>query len=90
MKKIGIVIFVVALVIGLVVTSMFSFGRATGRLFNFSFNFSGVHGSGNLGSEKRSVSGLRLSKSAVFFRSRSPRKKISASRSRLTTTSCRS
>src|SRR5258708_16142784 len=59
MKKIGIMIFVVALVVGLVVTNMFSFGRVTGNFFNFSLNFGGVHGSGNVATDKRSVSGFK-------------------------------
>jgi hypothetical protein len=59
MKKIGIMIFVVALVVGLVVTNMFSFGRVTGSFFNFSLGFGGVHGSGNVATDKRSVSGFR-------------------------------
>ena len=59
MKKIGIMIFVMALVIGLVVSNMFSFGRATGSFFNFSLGFGGVHGSGNVTTDKRGVSGFR-------------------------------
>lgn len=55
MKKIGIMIFVVALVIGLVVSNMFSFGRASGNFFNFSLPFSGVHGSGNVATDKRAL-----------------------------------
>ncbi|MBK8302740.1 MAG: DUF2807 domain-containing protein [Chloracidobacterium sp.] len=58
MKKIGILIFVAALVIGLVVSNMFSFGRATGNFFNFSLNFKGVKGSGNMSAEDRSISGF--------------------------------
>ncbi len=58
MKKIGILIFVAALVIGLVVSNMFSFGRATGNFFNFSLNFKGVKGSGNMSAEDRNVSGF--------------------------------
>src|SRR5258708_38814934 len=59
MKKIGIMIFVVALVLGLVVSNMFSFGRASGSFFNFSLGFGGVHGSGNVATDKRGVSGFR-------------------------------
>ena len=59
MKKIGIMIFVVALAIGLVVSNIFSFGRATGSFFNFSLNFGGVHGSGNVATDKRGVSGFK-------------------------------
>ena len=59
MKKVGIIIFVVALAIGLVVSNMFSFGRATSKFFNFSMNFGGVHGSGNVASDKRDLTGFR-------------------------------
>lgn len=59
MKKIGIIIFAAALVIGLVVSNMFSFGRASGNLFNFSMNLGSVHGSGNVTSEKRNLTGFK-------------------------------
>ena len=59
MKKIGIVIFVVALVIGLAVANMFSFGRTSTRFFNFSMNFGGVRGSGNVVMDKRGISGFK-------------------------------
>lgn len=58
MKKIGIIVFAVALVIGLVVSNMFSFGRS-GRVCNFTFDLGGVHGSGNVASEKRDLSGFK-------------------------------
>ncbi|MEP6789647.1 MAG: head GIN domain-containing protein [Acidobacteriota bacterium] len=59
MKKIGIAIFVAALVVGLVVTNLFSFGSTSGRFFNFSMNFGGVRGSGNVATDKRGVSGFK-------------------------------
>ena len=59
MKKVGIIIFAAALIIGLVVSNLFSFGRAAGNLFNFSMNFGGVHGSGNVASENRDVAGFK-------------------------------
>lgn len=52
MKKIGIVIFIVALVVGVVFANLFSFGRASSQLFNFSFK-SGIKGSGVAVSEAR-------------------------------------
>ncbi len=55
MKRIGIIIFAVALVVGLVVTNMFSFGRVTDRFFNFQFNFGGVSGSGKVVTDKRDL-----------------------------------
>ncbi len=57
MKKIGILIFIVAIIAGVVFANLFSFGRATGQLFNFSFK-SGAKGSGVAGTEVRSESGF--------------------------------
>lgn len=54
MKKIGLLIFIAALGVGLVFGNVFSFGKLTGRVFNFSIS-RGVQGSGNLTSEKRDV-----------------------------------
>ena len=59
MKKIGIIIFAAALILGLVFSSIFSFGRVRDKFFNFSVNFCGVEGSGNVTAEKRSVSGFK-------------------------------
>jgi hypothetical protein len=59
MKKIGILIFASALIIGLVVSNIFSFGHAAHSLFNFSFDFSGEKGSGKIVTEKRSLSGFK-------------------------------
>ena len=53
MKKLGILIFAVALIQGIVVTNMFSFGRATGQMFHFNFDWKGVKGSGRVVAEKR-------------------------------------
>lgn len=52
MKKIGIVIFIAAILVGVVFANLFSFGRASGQLFNFSFK-SGIKGSGVAASEAR-------------------------------------
>jgi hypothetical protein len=57
MKKIGVIIFAAALIIGIVVASMSSFGKISGKLF--SFNFGGIKGSGNVKSEKRELSGFK-------------------------------
>ena len=59
MKKIGILIFVVALVAGVVLANLTSFGKASGSLLKFSMNFGGEHGSGNVATEKRNVSGFK-------------------------------
>jgi len=55
MKKIGIIVFGAAIIIGIVFSSLFSFGRLTSKVFNVSFN-SGVEGSGNSTTETRGVS----------------------------------
>ena len=58
MKKIGILLFLVTLALGVVVGNLFSWGNATGRIFNFSLNIGGVKGSGRTASESRDVSGF--------------------------------
>lgn len=54
MKKLGIVIFVVALLLGVVFSNLFSFGKASARFFNISFN--AVSGSGVAATETRDIS----------------------------------
>lgn len=58
MKKFGFVVFIMALVTGVVVTNMFSFGRVTGNMFSFNFDWKGVRGSGNVVTEQRDVTGF--------------------------------
>src|SRR5437762_1130357 len=58
MKKIGIIIFAGALVLGLVLSNLFTFGKAKEGFFNFSF-FNGIKGSGNTITEKRGLSGFK-------------------------------
>jgi hypothetical protein len=55
MKKIGIIVFGIAIIIGVAFSSLFSFGRLTGRVLNFSFDHS-VKGSGNITKVSRDVS----------------------------------
>ena len=54
MKKIGIIVFAAAILIGVAIANFFSFGKSTEKFFSFSCN-SATHGSGNLVSEKRDV-----------------------------------
>jgi hypothetical protein len=56
MKKLGLVIFASALIVGLVVSNLFSFGRVKDKLFNFSFNIGKERGSGHMATEVREVS----------------------------------
>ncbi len=66
MKKIGIIVFIAAIVLGVLVSSFFSFGRVSGKVFNFSFNKS-VKGSGNIATETRDISGFKgIDVSGVF------------------------
>lgn len=57
MKKLGILIFIVAILAGVVFANLFSFGRLTENVFNFSFG-SAVKGSSVAGSETRSANGF--------------------------------
>ncbi len=59
MKKIGLLIFATALIVGLIVSNIFSFGRISDKFFNFSFNFKGVKGSGKKASEVHYLSGFK-------------------------------
>ena len=54
MKKFGILIFAAAVIIGLLVTSLFSFGRVDKSFFNISFNKK-TRGSGRIATEKRDI-----------------------------------
>ncbi len=57
MKKIGILIFIATLILGVFAGSIFSWGKATQRFFSISFNEK-VKGSGNVASERRDVNGF--------------------------------
>lgn len=59
MKKFSVLIFAAALIIGLIVSNIFSFGRISDKFFNFSFNFKGIKGSGQTGTEMRQLSGFK-------------------------------
>lgn len=67
MKKAGVVIFVAALGIGLVVANVFSFGRVQTRMLKFSMDFGSVHGSGNLGTDKRAITGFKSVEAGGVF-----------------------
>jgi hypothetical protein len=56
MKKIGLIVFIFALVVGVVLASISSFGKISGKLF--SFNIGGVKGSGSMKTETRDLSGF--------------------------------
>ena len=54
MKKFGVIVFVVAVLVGVVFANLFSFGRVSGKLFNVSFG-TAIHGSGVAASDVRKV-----------------------------------
>jgi hypothetical protein len=58
MKKFGIIIFIVAILVGVVFANLFSFGRVSGKLFNFSIGRS-VKGSGVAASDVRNVGSFK-------------------------------
>ncbi len=67
MKKIGLIVFVVAVVVGVTVASMFSWGKATESIVDFKVNFGAEKGSGNVASENREVGEFsKLDVSHVF------------------------
>lgn len=67
MKKIGLIVFIVAVGIGVTVASLFSWGKATESIVNFKVNFGAEKGSGNVASERRDVSGFsKIDVSHVF------------------------
>jgi len=67
MKKIGLIIFGIALVLGVVLANVFSFGRLSTHIFNCSANLSGTKGSGNVTRESRDVTGFNsVDVSSVF------------------------
>lgn len=58
MKKFGLLVFAAALVIGVVVANIFSFGRAESSVFSFNIGFGSTKGSGNIVTEKRDLAGF--------------------------------
>jgi len=55
MKKIGFIIFVVALVAGVILANLSAFGRIGAKSFDVSFNFGKVSGSGNVITQTRDI-----------------------------------
>jgi hypothetical protein len=58
MKKAGIIIFIIAIALGVTLTNVFSFGKTSSRFFNFSFDFGKVKGSGNVVTQTREITGF--------------------------------
>lgn len=59
MKKVGIIIFIIALIIGVSLANAFGFGKVSGSFIKFNFSFGGVKGSGNIANEKRDVANFK-------------------------------
>lgn len=60
MKKIGFIIFIVALIVGVSLANAFAFGKTSASFFSFNFKFGrGVQGSGNISNEKRNLSNFK-------------------------------
>lgn len=57
MKKFGILIFIVAVIVGISLANVFSFGKLS-PLVKFSFDFGRVRGSGNIVTQTRDISGF--------------------------------
>jgi len=58
MRKVGLLVFAAALIVGLIVSNLFSLGKVSGKfsdLSGFNFNFRGTKGSGHNRSEFRDV-----------------------------------
>lgn len=67
MKKIGLIVFVAALIVGVVVSNFVSWGKASGEAFNFSFKVGREKGSGRMAAEARDVRDFRsIDVSSVF------------------------
>ena len=59
MKKIGLIVFILALFLGVTIASVTSFGKVSDRIFSFNINWKGEKGSGNVKTEKREVANFK-------------------------------
>lgn len=67
MKKWGFLVFATALILGVIVSSLFSFGRISGKFTNFSLKSGSVKGSGQTAAEARDLHGFtKIDASGVF------------------------
>ena len=55
MKKIGLIVFILALIVGVVVANFVSWGKAAGEVFDFSFKVGREKGSGRMVAEVRDL-----------------------------------
>ncbi len=67
MKKVGILVFIGAVVIGITVASVVGWGKSTAQVFNFKFDIGKTKGSGNISTENREVRDFKaIDVSGVF------------------------
>lgn len=67
MKKIGFLVFIIALIVGVSLAGFFSWGTATAEMFSFNLNFGKVKGSGNIATETRDLKDFKaVEVSGVF------------------------
>ena len=67
MKKIGVIVFAAAIIVGVVIANFVSWGKASGEAFNFSFKIGREVGSGRMATEVRELSGFNsVDVSSVF------------------------
>jgi len=67
MKRIGFIVFLIALVIGATFASLVSWGKAAGNFVNFNIDFRSEKGSGNIATEVRSITDFtKVEVSSVF------------------------
>ena len=55
MKKIGLIVFALAVIVGVVIANFFSWGKATSEVFNFQLNIGKEKGSGRMATEVREL-----------------------------------
>jgi hypothetical protein len=58
MKRVGVIVFATALILGVIASSLFSFGKISGKIFDFNFKLGSVKGSGNMTTARHDVSGF--------------------------------
>ncbi|MFL6468225.1 MAG: head GIN domain-containing protein [Pyrinomonadaceae bacterium] len=67
MRKIGFLVFIVALILGVTVAGFFSWGKASAKFFNVTWEIGGERGSGNVQTETRDIKGFKsVDVSGVF------------------------
>ena len=67
MKKIGFLVFILALIVGVGIAGNIAWGKASAKLFNFEFKVGGERGNGDVRTETRDIKGFKgVDVSGVF------------------------